>query len=76
MSLSTYLQDKVFITIEGNSGEIQLQQQRLKELCSNASSILEIGFNGGHSADLFLSSSLASVVSFDLGEYTYVHTAK
>jgi predicted O-methyltransferase YrrM len=78
MSLTVYLRDKGFVTLEGNSGEIKMQQEKLIELCSNDSikSILEIGFNGGHSADLFLSSSNATVLSFDLGENLCVQTAK
>jgi predicted O-methyltransferase YrrM len=78
MSLTVYLRDKGFVTLEGNSGEIKMQQEKLIELCSNdfIKSILEIGFNGGHSADLFLSSSNATVLSFDLGENLCVQTAK
>jgi predicted O-methyltransferase YrrM len=78
MSLTVYLRDKGFVTLEGNSGEIKMQQEKLIELCSNDSikSILEIGFNGGHSADLFLSTSNANVVSFDLGENLCVQTSK
>jgi predicted O-methyltransferase YrrM len=40
-------------------------------------SILEIGFNGGHSSYEFLASRPdTTVVSFDLGEHKYVHRAK
>ena len=68
MSLSTYLSVNQIIDYEGNSGQIPQQMATLGELCDNpeVESILEIGFNVGHSADTFLSHSLAHVTSFDL----------
>ena len=56
------------VDYEGHSGELSKQTDRLQQLCSNIEykNILEIGFNAGHSAYTFLSSSLANVVSFDL----------
>jgi predicted O-methyltransferase YrrM len=78
MSVSTHLHNNGFTEFEGHSGEIKEQQARLKELCSKPSiqTILEIGFNGGHSAELFLSNSSATVLSFDLGVNPYVQSAK
>jgi predicted O-methyltransferase YrrM len=39
--------------------------------------ILEIGFNAGHSADLFLkTNTICNVLSFDIGEHSYVKIAK
>jgi len=38
--------------------------------------ILEIGFNGGHSSQLFLKNCNCNVVSFDLNEHSYVKHAK
>lgn len=43
----------------------------------NAKYIMEIGFNGGHSADAFLSyRSHIQLTSFDLGEHDYVKQGK
>ena len=37
---------------------------------------MEIGFNAGHSSELFLKYTSAHVTSFDLGEHPYVSHAK
>jgi len=63
-------------TLEGHIGNIPRQQERLRELVKNAHNILEIGFNCGHSSDLFLRSSNANIVSFDLGTHHYLITGK
>jgi len=79
MSLDNFLKQHNYISnIEGNSGNIIQQTNRLKELVSDVriNSILEIGFNAGHSSDTFLSSSLANVTSFDLGAREYVLQSK
>jgi FkbM family methyltransferase len=66
--------------IEGGSFQIRDQVNRLREFVAKRQpkSIMEIGFNGGHSALLFLSITPpeTKVVSFDLGEYAYVFAAK
>jgi FkbM family methyltransferase len=66
--------------VEGGSFQITHQVARLRELVDKTSpkSIMEIGFNGGHSALLFLAITPpeTKVVSFDLGEYAYVFAAK
>ena len=66
--------------IEGGSFQIRAQVNRLREFVAKRQpkSIMEIGFNGGHSALLFLSITPpeTKVVSFDLGEYAYVFAAK
>ena len=66
--------------VEGGSYQIVYQVMRLRELITKSSpkSIMEIGFNAGHSALLFLSITPpeTKVVSFDLGEYAYVFAAK
>ena len=66
--------------IEGGSFQIHAQVARLREFVAKRQpkSIMEIGFNGGHSALLFLSITPpdTKVVSFDLGEYAYVFAAK
>ena len=66
--------------VEGGSYQIRDQVDRLRELVAKRQpkSIMEIGFNGGHSALLFLSITPpdTKVVSFDLGEYAYVFAGK
>jgi predicted O-methyltransferase YrrM len=49
----------------------------LKEYAPHAKRIMEIGFNAGHSADLFLRTNPdAQVVSFDIGMHNYVRQGK
>jgi predicted O-methyltransferase YrrM len=77
-NLDDYLKkNKIFVT-EGNSGLVIEQQNKLKEIIKryNPQNILEIGFNGGHSSELFLENSNANVLSFDLGCHDYVNKAK
>ena len=66
--------------VEGGSYQISAQVARLCELVAKRApkSIMEIGFNAGHSALLFLANTPpeTKVVSFDLGEYAYVFAAK
>ena len=66
--------------VEGGSYQISAQVARLRELVHKRApkSIMEIGFNAGHSALLFLANTPpeTKVVSFDLGEYAYVFAAK
>jgi FkbM family methyltransferase len=66
--------------VEGGSYQIGAQTERLRELVKKRApkSIMEIGFNAGHSALLFLENTPpdTKVVSFDLGEYAYVFAAK
>ena len=58
--------------VEGGSYQIGAQSDRLRELVHKRApkSIMEIGFNAGHSALLFLANTPpeTKVVSFDLGE--------
>lgn len=69
-----------YYIVEGGSFQIKHQVARLRELvaASSPKSIMEIGFNAGHSALLFLAITPpeTKVVSFDLGEYAYVFAAK
>jgi hypothetical protein len=69
-----------YYIVEGGSYQINAQVARLRELVAKSSpkSIMEIGFNAGHSALLFLENTPpeTKVVSFDLGEYAYVFAAK
>ncbi len=58
--------------IEGNSTQSSLQKEYLKKYKSQFKNILEIGFNAGHSSELFLDTNPNSVVtSIDLGYWYY-----
>lgn len=77
-NLTEYLKQKgVFVNVEGFSQEIPEQTQFLSEAASQCLNILEIGFNAGHSAEIFLSSNEdVCVTSFDIGEHSYVKHGK
>jgi GR25 family glycosyltransferase involved in LPS biosynthesis/lipopolysaccharide biosynthesis glycosyltransferase/predicted O-methyltransferase YrrM/mannosyltransferase OCH1-like enzyme len=69
------------MTIEGglNSSESREQGERLRLLVkqSCAKNIMEIGFNAGHSSELFLSlDSKINITSFDIGVHKYIKHAK
>lgn len=80
MRLHDYLIANGFPNLaEGYSQQVYAQVDILKRLMAenNVQSILEIGFNGGHSSELFLSESPEHhVLSFDLGEHLYVAFGK
>jgi predicted O-methyltransferase YrrM len=62
-----------------NSVENEEQSKRLIKLCEeyNCKNIMEIGFNAGHSADLFLSmNNDIKLTSFDIGVHKYVDYGK
>jgi predicted O-methyltransferase YrrM len=70
MELSQYLELHNIREFEGHSQQLSEQIELLNELALNAESILEIGFNVGHSAEIFLSTHPSrKVVSFDIGFY-------
>ena len=76
-SLTAYLNSKNAILMEGYSQQVIPQLNDLQSLASSAKSILEIGFNGGHSSEFFLSmNTTVEVTSFDLGEWDYVKIGK
>ncbi len=79
MSLINYLKEKDCNIIEGYSRSCYKETLILQLLVSdkNIKNILEIGFNAGHSADLFLNNNQqCNVLSFDIGEHSYVKIAK
>ncbi len=79
MSLKQYLNHNNCNINEGYSRSCYNEVMILQLLCmnTNVKNILEIGFNAGHSADLFLNSNNQSkVLSFDIGEHDYVKVAK
>ena len=78
MSLTEYLQNKGIVKFrEGNVQDCSDQVNDLIDLTRNAKNLLEIGFQAGHSAEVFLKNNKdITVVSFDLGEYDCVKIAK
>lgn len=65
-----YKMNKINIT-EGNINQHHKQSWDIKNILKqiNSKYIMEIGFNAGHSAELFLSNSNAYLYSFDIGEH-------
>ena len=79
MALDEYLKEHGMHTYEGYSQQIPNQVYDLKRLISgpNIKTAMEIGFNAGHSADIFLSTNPSLyLTSFDLGAHDYVEVAK
>ena len=78
-TLGEHLEAKDVKVYEGHSGQCERQQKHLRELVSGEGivNLMEIGFNGGHSAELFLSSNEnVNVVSFDIGKWECVEAGK
>lgn len=79
MSLDEYLADHGFTRLEGHTNQEPREVAVLEQLASRdgVQRILEIGFNAGHSASLFLSANpRCHVLSFDLGWHQYVEAGK
>jgi hypothetical protein len=77
MDLNDYLLNNNVPIVEGFTKQIPWQIDDLKILSKNAKTIMEIGFNAGHSSELFLESSTdTKILSFDLGFYNYVSVGK
>jgi FkbM family methyltransferase len=75
--LTSFLNFQKIVPVEGNSGQIPEQMEDLVYISKNAKNILEIGFNAGHSSELFLKNNPGcNIVSFDLGEHSYVQLTK
>lgn len=77
--LNEYLRTKGHTSFEGNSADVPQQTQDLIDYCKQyrPKRVMEIGFNGGHSANIFLQQeSVEKVVSFDIGTHDYVTFAK
>lgn len=78
MSLTQFLNDRGFKTLEGYC---QLENKQVDDLIFLTNKpnidIMEIGFNAGHSAEVFLkNNSTLKLTSFDLGDHNYVLTSK
>jgi predicted O-methyltransferase YrrM len=80
MALDAFLKEYGVVDVsEGYSQQIPNQVYDLKRLISrpNIKTAMEIGFNAGHSADIFLSTNPSlHLTSFDLGVHKYVSVAK
>ena len=76
--LNLFLNNKGFYNFEGNSQEVPQQVEDLINLTNKSNiDVMEIGFNAGHSAEIFLQNNKdLKLTSFDLGEYNYVSIAK
>ena len=78
MSITSFLNSKGFDSFEGYSQQVPHQVEDLINLTNKPNiNVMEIGFNAGHSAELFLQNNKnLTLTSFDLGEHIYVKTAK
>jgi len=78
MSITSFLNSKGFYSFEGHTQGCPPQVEDLINLTNKPNiTIMEIGFNAGHSAEVFLQNNTESTLtSFDLGGHTYVLTAK
>jgi predicted O-methyltransferase YrrM len=78
MSITTFLKNRGFHSFEGHSQQIKQQVEDLIILTNKSNiNVMEIGFNAGHSAEVFLYNNKdLTLTSFDLGGHNYVLTAK
>ncbi len=77
-SITAYLNSKNFNSFEGYTQQSQEQVQDLVQLTNKPNiNVMEIGFNAGHSAEVFLQNNAdLTLTSFDLGAHSYVAAAK
>ena len=67
------------MNMDGYSTQIQGQVEFLKNIVQddNVKNVMEIGFNAGHSSELFLQTNPnINVTSFDIGQYNCVNVGK
>lgn len=60
-------------------GEVKRLEQLVNQVCSDSNvscKIVEIGFNGGHSAEVFLKAKSSVLTSFDIGIHHYLKVGK
>lgn len=75
LSLNDYLISKNISVAEGNINAVSKQKAEIAEILQSQSKdnelryIMEIGFNAGHSAEIFLKNTNAYVYSFDIGNH-------
>lgn len=78
MSLTHFLNKRGLHSSEGYSQQFPPQVEDLIKLTNKPNiNVMEIGFNAGHSAEVFLQNNKElTLTSFDIGEHHYVNTAK
>ena len=78
MSITSFLNSRGFNCFEGYCQLCLPQVEDLINLTNKPNiNVMEIGFNAGHSAEVFLQNNKElTLTSFDLGYYNYVTTAK
>jgi predicted O-methyltransferase YrrM len=78
MNITDFLNSRNLTVLEGYSEQITLQVEDLINLTNKPNiNIMEIGFNAGHSAEIFLKNNKnLTLTSFDLGYYNYVLQSK
>ena len=78
MTVTIYLKRRGFHTFEGHSQQVLQQVKDLINLTNKPDiKVMEIGFNAGHSAEIFLhNNNSLKLTSFDLGDHDYVKHAK
>lgn len=77
MSLTEYLLENGMTEFEGNTENVKEQQDELIRLSKDVKTAMEIGFNAGHSAELFLKNNPnLTLTSFDIGDHNYVLAGK
>lgn len=78
MLLTSFLNSRGFHQFEGYSQEVPEQVKHMNEITSSPNiRVLEIGFNAGHSSEVFLRNNpTLTVTSFDLGEHNYTFCGK
>ena len=79
INLVDFYKEKNITNFEGYSQEVKGQVEFLRNIVNDESinNVMEIGFNAGHSAELFLSTKKnINLVSFDIGEHKYVNLGK
>tara|TARA_A100001015_G_C15029464_1_gene732356 strand:- start:696 stop:1364 length:669 start_codon:yes stop_codon:yes gene_type:complete len=78
-TLDEYLKTQGQTAFEGHSTQLTDEPEFLKNIVknNNIKHVMEIGFNAGHSSDIFLSNNKnIHVTSFDIGEHAYVQHSK
>ena len=78
MSITYFLNSRGVYSFEGYSQQVPKQVEDLVNLTNNPNiNVMEIGFNAGHSAEIFLQNNKdLTLTSFDLGSHHYVLPAK
>jgi len=76
MTLTQFLNDRGYKKFEGHCQETPKQVEDLIKLSNGHIDIMEIGFNAGHSAEVFLNNNSIRLTSFDLGYHMYVQMGK